>query len=49
MLEESHLLSETLSENYNDLSNRKIDYQLVDRIYREEQMKAHDFLKSNLL
>ena len=47
--EESHLLSETLSENYNDLSNRKIDYQLVDRIYREEQMKAHDFLKSNLL
>lgn len=47
--EESHLLSEALSENYTDLSKRKIDYQLVDRIYREEQMKAHDFLKSNLL
>lgn len=47
--EESHLLSEVLSENYTDLSKRKIDYQLVDRIYREEQMKAHDFLKSNLL
>lgn len=47
--EESHLLSENLSENYNDLSNRKVNYQIVSRIYKEEQMKAYNFLKSTLL
>lgn len=47
--EESHLLSENLSENYNDLSSKKVNYQLIDRVCNEEQMKAHDFLKSTLL
>lgn len=46
--EESHLLSNNLSESYSDLSNRKVDYQFIDRIYREEQMKARDFLKNAL-
>lgn len=47
--EESHLLSDSLSENYNDLSNKKVNYQLVESVYREEQMKAHDYLKNALL
>lgn len=47
--EESHLLLDDLSENYNDLSTRKLDFQLISRIYREEQMNARDFLKNALL
>lgn len=47
--EESHLLLDDLSENYHDLSTRNLDFQLISRIYREEQMKARDFLKNALL
>lgn len=47
--EESHLLLDDLSGNYNDLSTRKLDFQLISRIYREEQMNARDFLKNALL
>lgn len=44
----NHLLLNDLSENYDDLSNRKIDYNLIRKIYKEEQIKAHAFLKNAL-